>query len=68
MGTGFYHDGVCRCCNGTKVFHADMGSGTAAHADLQFCTAAEAGGEFSFDRVGDAGQHGAGPAPITVTA
>ncbi len=61
------NDLVCRY-NGTEVFRAEMGSGIAANPYLQFCAVAEASGEFSFDWVDDAGQHGAGRVPITVTA
>jgi len=52
--------------NGAEVFRAELGSGIAANPYLQFCTVAEASGEFVFEWVDDAGLRGAERAAITV--
>jgi sulfur-oxidizing protein SoxZ len=57
---------VCRY-NGEVVFRAEMDSGIAANPYLQFCTTAEASGEFVFEWSDETGQRGAQRAAITVS-
>ena len=52
--------------NGVEIFRAELGSGIAANPYLQFCTVAEASGEFVFEWMDDAGQRGAERALITI--
>ena len=53
--------------NGSEVFRAELGSGIAANPYVQFCTVAEASGEFVFEWMDDAGQRGAERASITIS-
>jgi len=53
--------------NGAEVFRAELGSGIAANPYVQFCTVAEASGEFVFEWMDDAGQRGAERASITIS-
>jgi sulfur-oxidizing protein SoxZ len=53
--------------NGAEVFRAELGSGIAANPYLQFCTVAEASGEFVFEWMDDGGQRGAERAIITIS-
>ena len=53
--------------NGAEVFRAELGSGIAANPYLQFCTVAEASGEFVFEWMDDAGQRGDERALITIS-
>ena len=53
--------------NGAEVFRAELGSGIAANPYVQFCTVAEASGEFVFEWMDDAGQRGAERAFITIS-
>jgi len=53
--------------NGAEVFRAELGSGIAANPYVQFCTVAEASGEFVFEWMDDAGLRGAERASITIS-
>jgi sulfur-oxidizing protein SoxZ len=53
--------------NGAEVFRAELGSGIAANPYLQFCTVAEASGEFVFEWTDDAGEHGSETTALAVT-
>ena len=53
--------------NGSEVFRAEMGSGIAANPYLQFCTVAEASGEFVFEWIDDEGNRGEERAAIAIT-
>jgi sulfur-oxidizing protein SoxZ len=53
--------------NGAEVFRAELGSGIAANPYLQFYTVAEASGEFVFEWMDDAGEHGSETAALAVT-
>jgi sulfur-oxidizing protein SoxZ len=52
--------------NDAEIFSAELGSGIAANPYLQFCTIAEASGEFVFEWVDDNGSRGSERAAITV--
>lgn len=52
--------------NDAEIFRAEMGSGVAANPLLQFYAVAEASGEFVFEWIDDAGQHGTERATLLV--